>query len=314
MNYLFPLGVYAILGLIMTQVNPMFTDTLLPAMMVFVIMGGTILGLPSPLVETRNAGIYRSFKINGVPAASIITIPVFTTAFHALIVATIVALTATPLFDGAAPTRWLPLAGITVLIAFTYSAIGALIGVVSANSMVTTLLSQVIFLPSMLIGGMMMPLSVLPASVQSVAGLFPSTHAMQALEGLAYGRETSHQSDNVIAHPRVQRSAGLRSGNLSLQLGQPQPNAKRASADGFTGTDSISDWDDAVNNRNSSIVPPPILAQIHEWVQTIRVFVCYSKMATRDTKRTLTQLSLPVYTGTRIWSTTDKTQRTTGNP
>lgn len=191
MNYLFPLGVYAFLGLVMTQVNPFFVDTLVPAMIVFVILGGTILGLPSPVVEAREAGVYRSFKINGVPAASIVAIPVLTTTFHAMIAAGIVALTAVPLFGAVAPTHWWPIAGVAALMAFTCSAIGALIGVVAANNRATTLLSQLIFLPSMIIGGMMLPLSMLPESVQRFAGLLPSAHAMQALEGLAYGRTTT---------------------------------------------------------------------------------------------------------------------------
>ncbi|MEJ5310319.1 MAG: ABC transporter permease [Anaerolineae bacterium] len=191
MNYLFPLGVYAIMGLVMTQVNPFFTDALLPAMIIFVILGSTILGLPGPIVEAREAGVYRSFKINGVPAVSIVAIPVLTTTFHALIAAGIVALTAVPVFGGVAPGRWWPIAGVAVLLAFTCSATGALIGVVATNTRATTLLSQLIFLPSMLIGGLMVPLSMLPETVQRFAGLLPTAHAMQALEGLAYGRPTT---------------------------------------------------------------------------------------------------------------------------
>ena len=215
MNYLFPLGVYAILGLVMTQVNPIFTDTLLPAMVIFVIMGGTILGLPNPLVEAREAGIYRSYKINGVPAASVVIIPVLTTAFHALIVATIVALTAKPLFAGATPVHWFPMAWITVLVTFTCSAIGALIGVAAADNRAITLLSQIIFLPSMLIGGLMMPLSILPESVQRFAGLLPTAHAMQALEGLAYGRTTTFAPTTSIL---VLLTSGLLAFGLAIYL------------------------------------------------------------------------------------------------
>ncbi len=212
MNYVFPLGVYALMGLIMTQVNPYFTDTLLPAMIIFVILGSTILGLPSPLVEARDAGVYRSFKINGVPAASIVAIPVLTTTFHALIAAAVVALTAVPLFGGVAPVHWLRLAGIAVLMTFTCSALGALIGVVAANTRATTLLSQVIFLPSMLIGGLMMPLSILPKTVQRFAGLLPTAHAMQALEGLAYGKF------NTVFDPTASLLILLTSGLLAFGL------------------------------------------------------------------------------------------------
>ena len=46
LNYLFPLGFYALLGLVMTQINPGFTETMVPAMVVFAIMASTILGPP----------------------------------------------------------------------------------------------------------------------------------------------------------------------------------------------------------------------------------------------------------------------------
>ena len=44
MNYLFPLGFYAIIGLVMTRINPAFKETLIPAMVVFVAMASMLLG------------------------------------------------------------------------------------------------------------------------------------------------------------------------------------------------------------------------------------------------------------------------------
>jgi ABC-2 type transport system permease protein len=190
LNYVFPLAFYALMGTVMTKINPGFTGTLLPAMVIFACMTGTLLGLPNPLVDSREAGIYRSFKINGVPAASILAIPAITTALHALIVSAIIALTAPSLFKGEPPADWAAFAAITVLAAFTCSALGALIGVVSANTQATVLWAQAIFLPSMLVGGLMMPLNLLPVSIRSFAALLPTTQAMQALLGLAYGQET----------------------------------------------------------------------------------------------------------------------------
>lgn len=189
-NYLFPLGFYAMLGLIMTQINPLFKETMLPAMAIFAIIASTLLGMPGPLVDAREAGVFRSFKINGVPALSILAAPVITTLFHGLIAAAIVVVTAGPLFGGALPTNWGAVAWITALTAFTFAALGALIGVVSANSRATLLLSQAVFLPSMLLGGLMIPLNALPASVQPIAGLLPTSHAMQAFMGFAYGQPT----------------------------------------------------------------------------------------------------------------------------
>ena len=162
MNYLFPLGFYALMGLVMTQINPVFKETMIPAMLIFTVLASCLLGLPNILVESRERGIYRSYKINGVTAISLLAIPTLTTIFQALIASSIIAITAGPLFDAATPIYWGAFALIALLTALTIGAIGALIGVVSSSARAVVLWSQLIFLPSVLLGGLMMPLAILP--------------------------------------------------------------------------------------------------------------------------------------------------------
>lgn len=190
MNYLFPLGFYVMMGLVMTEINPEFDKLLIPAMVVFVAMSSNLLGLPDPLVAYREAGIYRSYKINGVPALSILAIPTLSTLVHVLIVSTLVALTGAPFFGGAAPANWGSFALIALVSACAFGALGALIGVISSSSRATVLWSQIIFLPSMLLGGLMIPMSQMPESVRPVSALLPATHVMQAFAGLAYDQST----------------------------------------------------------------------------------------------------------------------------
>jgi len=189
-NYLFPFGFYIAMGVVMTQINPGFIDVLVPAMAIFAILASTILGLPNPLVDDREAGVFRSFKIYGVPASSILIIPALTTIFHAMIAATLIALTAPLVFGGVPPESWPALFLVLLVTAFACGGLGTLIGVISTSSRATVLWTQLIFVPSMLIGGLMVPLAMLPTAVLPVAGLLPSAHAMQAVEGLAYGRPT----------------------------------------------------------------------------------------------------------------------------
>src|SRR5512136_51265 len=94
MNYLFPLGFYILMGLLMTGLNPTFGPTMIPAMILVAMMACTLLGLPNPVVDSREAGIFRSFKINGVPALSIVTIPVLSSFVHMLLVSIIITITA----------------------------------------------------------------------------------------------------------------------------------------------------------------------------------------------------------------------------
>jgi ABC-2 type transport system permease protein len=189
MNYLFPLGFYIMMGLVMVPINPLFAASMVPAMVAVSAMASTLLGLPGTLVESREAGIYRSYKINGVPAASILAIPTLSTLFPVLIVSAVITLTA-PVFDGVLPSNWLAFVAVTLVTGFSYGAIGALIGVVATEARSTVLLSQLIFLPSMILGGLMLPTDMLPAAARTVSALLPPMHTMQAFMGWAYGQET----------------------------------------------------------------------------------------------------------------------------
>ena len=65
--------------------------------------------------------------------------------------------------------------------------ISVLIGVVSPNSRVTVLYSQIFFIPSILLAGMMFPYEMLPEVVGKIAQLLPATQTMNAFKGLAMG-------------------------------------------------------------------------------------------------------------------------------
>ena len=72
-------------------------------------------------------------------------------------------------------------------LASAYAGISVLIAVVSSSSRITVLWSQLVYVPSMLLGGMMLPYSMLPDAAGKVAQLLPATQAMNAFNGLAMG-------------------------------------------------------------------------------------------------------------------------------
>ena len=226
MNYLLPLGFYAMMGLVMVEINPGFRDVLLPAMVIFAVLASTLLGIPDPLVNARENGIFRSYKINGIPAFNILIIPVLTTMLHMLILAIIISATADsvfgikpewmgqvfidkciycvhgfqplapeytgplnfPLFAGPnSVTNWANFVLVFFATAFAAAGLSVLIGVASPSSRITVLWSQALFLPSMLIGGLMMPYSVLPEGTQLISRMLPSSHMMNAFSTLAMG-------------------------------------------------------------------------------------------------------------------------------
>jgi len=188
MNYLFPLGLYLMMGFIMPGINPPFREVIVPAMVVFTILAATLLGIPDPLVNARENGVFRSYKINGIPSISILVIPALTTILHLVIVTVLITATAPLLFHAPLPVNWLNFALIFGAMAFACAGLSVLIGVVSPSSRMTVLWSQLIFVPSMLLGGMMVPYSMLPAAAGKFAQLLPATQAMNAFNGLAMGK------------------------------------------------------------------------------------------------------------------------------
>lgn len=188
MNYLFPLGFYLMMGLIMAEINPLFREDIIPAMVVFGILAATLLGIPDPLVNARENGIFRSYKINGVPSISILIVPALTTILHLAIVTVLITVTAPLLFDAPIPVNWFNFVLIVLAMAFACAGLSVLIGVVSPSSRMTVLWSQLIFVPSMLLGGLMLPYSMLPDIAGKFAQLLPASQAMNAFNGLAMGK------------------------------------------------------------------------------------------------------------------------------
>jgi ABC-2 type transport system permease protein len=187
MNYLLPLGFFLMMGFVMGSINPAFVESMSPGMTVFAVLAAAFLGIPDPLVTARKNGIFRSYKINGIPSLSILVIPALTTMLHLVIVAIIIVIAAPLLFDAPAPVNWPNFVLVFLAMAFCCAGLSVLIGVMSANSRITVLWSQLFFIPSILLGGMMFPYSMLPRAAGKVAQLLPATHAMNAFNGLAMG-------------------------------------------------------------------------------------------------------------------------------
>lgn len=183
MNYLFPLTVFLLLATLMTGVNPLFKTQMIPAMILFATMSSCLLFLSSSWIAQREAGIYRSFRINGVPARDILFAPAAATLAHLAVVSLLVVLLGHLVFGAPLPERpGLFLLG-WLLSALALEGIAMAIGVTLADQRSGMLVSQFIFLPSILLGGLMMPADLVPRGLAALARVFPAPWAMEAMGG-----------------------------------------------------------------------------------------------------------------------------------
>jgi ABC-2 type transport system permease protein len=185
MYYLFPLVFFVLVGGLMASVNPGFKQTMLPAMVLFAYMCSALLNLPTLLVTARESGVFRSYRINGVPAASIVSIPVISTAVHMALMSIVICLAGARFYGGVAPASIAGFVAAGALSYATFAGIGTLIGVVAGNSTASMLLGQLLYIPSIILGGLTVPLSALPGGLQKASLLFPATHSMKVFMGLS---------------------------------------------------------------------------------------------------------------------------------
>ncbi len=183
MNYLFPMIFFVLMAALMGGINPLFKETMIPAMIVFAVLCSYLLAMPSSMVAARESGLYRSYRINGVPSWAGMAAPMLANAVHMVFVSAIIAIVGVLVFDGRAPTEWARFALGWCCLVGAMAGIGLLVSVVAETTRAATLLAQLIYIPSIVLGGLMTPPDMLPSALSRVAAIFPATHAMRVFRG-----------------------------------------------------------------------------------------------------------------------------------
>jgi ABC-2 type transport system permease protein len=183
MNYLFPLLFFALMGGLMTRVNPFFGQTMIPAMALFALMCSSLLSMPSDLVTARDSGLLRSYRINGVPAWAALAAPPLANLLHMALVTLVIAIAGALAFSAALPADWGRFALAWLAAYAALAGLGALIATLASSSRAAILISQLFYIPSIILGGLMMPASVLPEGLARLSRIFPASHAMLAFAG-----------------------------------------------------------------------------------------------------------------------------------
>ena len=183
--YLVPLVFFFFMSGIFTSVDPSAVNTLIPSMSVFVITMSALIGLPPSLGEVYGGDIKKVYKANGVPLSLGVVTQFISSFIHTLIVCLIVFAVAPFMFKAKLPAN-LPLyfCSLVALLCVTL-AIGCIIGLLVKTQAKQTMVAMIIFLPSVMLSGIMFPATMLPDFMQYLAYIFPATIGFQAMTDLA---------------------------------------------------------------------------------------------------------------------------------
>lgn len=172
--YIVPLLFFAVMGGIFTSVMPDSKDTLIQSMTVFGVTMGALIGLPPSLVEIYGSNIKKVYKANGVPICLGLVLTNISTFIHLLIMGTILYITAPLAFDAKIPSH----SGIYFISLITFTAVSlsvaSILGLAVVDQAKISMFSMIIFLPSIMLSGIMFPAELLPEAFQVTGKLFPA--------------------------------------------------------------------------------------------------------------------------------------------
>ncbi len=172
--YIVPLLFFAIIGGVFTSVMPEARYTLIQSMTVFGVTMGALIGLPPSLVEIYSSDIKKIYKANGVPLSLGLALTNISAYIHLFLMSMILYIAAPLVFNAEIPKNpGMYFISLAVFIAVSLC-IASIIGLAVKDQAKTSMFSIIVFLPSIMLSGIMFPIELLPKAFETTGKLFPA--------------------------------------------------------------------------------------------------------------------------------------------
>ncbi len=172
--YIVPLIFFLLMGGIFTSVMPEMRSTLIQSMIVMSVSMGAFIGLPPSLVETYGSEVKKVYKANGVPLYLGLVIMFLSAFVHLMISCIILLLLAPILFEAVLPVQLPSFFLALALYVIVSLSIGSILGLAVKNQAKLTMIAQLVFLPSIMLSGIMFPIDLLPDFLEAIGRIFPA--------------------------------------------------------------------------------------------------------------------------------------------
>ena len=179
------------------------------------ILGGACFGLPTGIVSDRERGVWRRYKMLPVSALSILA-GTLVTRYLLLLSAGLLQLGLAMAIGMPAPRHPLMLWATFSAAAIAFVGIGLDIAMLAPNVPAVQALGQCIFLPMLIVGGVAVPLSNLPAWAQHVSAFLPGRYSVEAIQACVTGAGATTARFDVFALLAI-GAAGAAAGILAFR-------------------------------------------------------------------------------------------------
>lgn len=177
--YIVPIIFFGFMGGIFTSIDPMAYKTLIPSMTVFGVTMGAIIGSPTPLVEFFNSDTKKAYTVGKIPLWTAVANN-FISAFIHLFIMSLILFSIAPIgFKATMPSNIIVYFTNLALFIATCLSVAMVIGLFVKSTSKLTMISQLVFLPSIMLSGIMFPSDMLPDFLQCIGKILPATWGYQ---------------------------------------------------------------------------------------------------------------------------------------
>lgn len=163
------------------------------------VLGGACFGMPTALVAERERGIWRRYRLLPMATGALVCSSMIARLILVGSSALLQIILAIAIYGMPMPQHPGQLILAFLFVAWAFLGMGLVIAMLADSVPAVQALGQAIFLPMILIGGVGVPLRVLPDWAQILAGFMPGRYAVEALDATIIGNGLNHCLFSLLA-------------------------------------------------------------------------------------------------------------------
>ena len=173
--YMVPLLFYLLMGGIFTSLMPQMRESLVQSMTVMGISMGAFIGLPQSVTEVYGGDMKKVYQANGAPVYFALVSIALSSLIHLYAMSLIIYISSPFIFESFVPDKPnLYFLSLAIFLAVSVT-VGCVLGLLVKNQSKLTMISQIVFLPSIMLSGIMFSSDLLPYALKIIGKFFPAS-------------------------------------------------------------------------------------------------------------------------------------------
>jgi ABC-2 type transport system permease protein len=223
----FPLFLLLLFGLIFGRTSPIGVTYLMPGIWTITVISSTFFGASMRMVQERENGLFRRFRVTPVSAVAVVGAYGLTTLITLAVSLVLQGIAGRLIFRINPAGSILSLALVLFAGLLAFIPLGLLVGSIARDLRSAPVITNLLFFPMMFLSGAAFPFFFLPDWVQGLARFLPSTYLMEALQGVVVRGETVADVLFPLAVLLVTFAAGVGVNALLFRWESSQPLRRR---------------------------------------------------------------------------------------